>query len=364
MIQIRNKPIFKPLNHALYDLPTSLNLNYFYNYGSILSGCLVVQLLTGFFLASHYICDVNLAFDRISHIIRDLNNGWIMRLVHANGASLFFACLYIHVGRGLYYSSYRNHKTWASGVILFVLSILIAFIGYVLVWGQISYWAATVITNLLRVIPYIGKTVVEWLWGGFSIGLPTLTRFYALHFIAPLILTVLVIVHLVLLHEKLTAGPSGLKNFDDIVWFHPYYSISDACTVIILFFSLFAMLTFFPYTLLDPENFQEANNIITPEHILPEWYFLPFYAILRRIPNKLLGVIALLLRLLVLLTLPFLSIKKCRAFRPIHKVIYWIFLANFLILGWIGIIPVEDPFIMIGLVSSFMYFLFVIIKNI
>ncbi len=364
MIQIRNKPILKPLNHALYDLPTSLNLNYFYNYGSILGGCLAVQLLTGFFLARHYISDVNLAFDSIRHIMRDLNNGWIIRLIHANGASLFFACLYVHVGRGLYYSSYRNYKTWSSGVILFVLRILIAFMGYVLVWGQMSYWAATVITNLLRVIPYIGKTIVEWLWGGFSIGLPTLTRFYALHFISPLILTVLVIIHLVLLHEKLTAGPRGLKNFDDIVWFHPYYSISDACTVIALFFSLFAILTFFPYTLLDPENFQEANNIITPEHILPEWYFLPFYAILRRIPNKLLGVIALLLRLLILLTLPFLPMKKCRSFSPIHKFLFWVFIANFLILGWIGIMPVEDPFIIIGLVSSFVYFLLVVIKNI
>lgn len=364
MLQIRNQSVLKLLNHALYDLPTSVNLNYLYNYGSILSGCLGIQLLTGFFLASHYVSDVNLAFDSISHIIRDLSGGWAMRLIHANGASVFFICLYVHVGRGLYYSSYRNHKTWFSGVILFVLSILIAFMGYVLVWGQMSYWAATVITNLLRVIPYIGKTIVEWLWGGFSIGLPTLTRFYSLHFISPLILSALVMVHLVLLHEKLTAGPRGVKNFDDIVWFHPYYSISDLCTVVIMIFSLFFIITFFPYVLLDPENFQEANTIITPEHILPEWYFLPFYAILRRIPNKLLGVVALLLSLLVLLVLPFLSMKRCRSFNPIQKVLFWVFLSNFIILGWIGIMPVEDPFIFIGIVSSVFYFLLVIISHI
>ena len=364
MIQLRNQSLLKVANNALYDVPASINLQNFYNYGSMLGGCLVIQLLTGFFLATHFVPYTTLAFDSIRHITRDLKIGWLIRLIHANGASIFFACIYIHVGRGLYFSSYRNHKTWFSGIILFVLRILIAFIGYVLVWGQMSYWAATVITNLLRVIPYIGKTLVEWLWGGFAIGLPTLTRFYSLHFIAPLILTVLVLAHLALLHEKLTLGPRGVRNFDDIVWFHPYYSWSDSVTVTIIFIMLFTLVTFFPYSLLDPENFQEANTIITPEHILPEWYFLPFYAILRRIPNKLLGVIMLVISLLILFIPSFINIQRSRTFEPFNKIFFWIFLSNFLFLGWIGRIPVEDPFIWIGQISTCLYFLLMILKKI
>lgn len=356
MIALRNKGVIKFLTQGLYDLPTSVNLNYFYNYGSISGICLVTQIVTGFFLATHYVGGVSLAFDSISHIVRDLSNGWFLRLIHANGASFFFICIYIHVGRSLYYSSYLNYKTWFSGVLIFVLSILIAFMGYVLVWGQISYWAATVITNLLSVIPYVGTVVVEWLWGGFSIGGPTLTRFYVLHFIAPFILVVLFIIHLIFLHGKLTAGPRGVKNWDDISWFHPYYTWSDFSTVLVIFLLLFVILDFYPYTLLDPENFQEANIIITPEHILPEWYFLPFYAILRSIPNKLLGVVALLASLLILLLLPLSTILFCRAFSPWHKVWYWIFVANFIFLGYIGIIPVEDPYSYIGLLSSIGYY--------
>nr|YP_004581402.1 cytochrome b [Tubulipora flabellaris]ACB12465.1 cytochrome b [Tubulipora flabellaris] len=364
MLQLRQKEGLKLATSALYDLPTSINLNYFYNYGSMLGGCLAIQLITGFLLATHFVPHILFSFDSISHITRDLKMGWLMRLIHANGASMFFACIYMHVGRGLYFSSYRNYKTWATGVVLFVLSILTAFMGYVLVWGQMSYWAATVITNLLSVIPIIGKTLVEWLWGGFAIGLPTLTRFYALHFIAPFVLTVLVLIHLILLHEKLTPGPSGLANYDDMVWFHPYFSLSDGTTVLMMLFIFMAFVTFFPFTFLDPENFLEANTMMTPEHILPEWYFLPFYAILRSIPNKLLGVVMLLLSLLVLLILPFLNMKRCRSFSPFHKILFWFFLSNFLFLGWIGMMPVEDPFIVMGLISTVFYFFLITVKNV
>uniref|UniRef100_A0AAU8L1G2 Cytochrome b n=1 Tax=Bryozoa sp. TaxID=2813608 RepID=A0AAU8L1G2_9BILA len=363
MSQLRNKSILKMSNHALYDLPTSISLNYFYNYGSMLSGCFVVQMITGFLLVSHFVPHIIFAFDSISHISRDLSWGWLMRLSHANGASMFFICIYIHLGRGLYFSSYRNHKTWLSGVILFILSILIAFLGYVLVWGQMSYWAATVITNLLSVIPYIGKILVEWLWGGFAIGLPTLTRFLSMHFISPLILLCLIFIHLILLHEKLTPGPSGLHNYDDMTWFHPYFSLSDGATLIIMMVNLFLIITFFPYMFLDPENFQEANTMMTPEHILPEWYFLPFYAILRSIPNKLLGVMMLLLSMVVLFLLPYLNMKQSRIFSPVHKILFYLSLFNFLFLGWIGMMPVENPFIMMGLVSTYLYFLLILIKN-
>lgn len=360
----KRKPLNKVLNEHILNLPVALNLNYFYNYGSILGGCFAIQVISGFLLSIFFESHVSYAFDRTIKIFSDTYFGSFLRLMHANGASIFFACIYIHIGRGLYYSSYIKKKTWFSGIVIFILRILIAFIGYVLVWGQISYWATTVITNLLRVIPYIGPIVVEWVWGSFSVSSPTFSRFFSLHFILPLLLLVLILRHIILIHEKLTFGPRGLNNYDDIIPFKNYFTSSDSITFFLILFFLMLFLVFYPYVFLDPENFQKCDTIITPEHILPEWYFLPFYAILRRVPNKLLGVIILLIRLLTIFILPFLNINSCRVFQPLIKILFWCFLANFLFLGWIGIKPVEEPYIIIGIISIFIYFLFIFLINI
>nr|BAI76993.1 cytochrome b [Antennarius striatus] len=354
----KTHPIFKIVNNAIIDLPTPLNISVWWNFGSLLGLCLATQILTGLFLAMHYAPSIDAAFSSVVHICRDVNYGWLIRNLHANGASFFFICIYLHIGRGLYYGSYLNKQTWNIGVILLLLVMMTAFVGYVLPWGQMSFWGATVITNLLSAIPYIGTTLVQWIWGGFSVDNATLTRFFAFHFLFPFVLVAATLVHLLFLHETGSNNPLGLNSNADKVPFHPYFSYKDLLGFIIILMSLVTLALFNPNLLGDPDNFTPANPLVTPPHIKPEWYFLFAYAILRSIPNKLGGVMALLASILVLMIVPFLHTCEQRAmtFRPTGQPLFWLLVANVLVLTWIGGMPVEHPFTIIGQVASFLYF--------
>nr|YP_001936222.1 cytochrome b [Buthus occitanus]ACA66076.1 cytochrome b [Buthus occitanus] len=359
-MSLRKKhPILKLVNSSLVDLPSPVNISYFWNFGSLLGFCLAFQILTGLFLAFHYTADVNLAFSSVSHICRDVNFGWILRNLHLNGASIFFVCLYFHIGRGIYFGSFKFHFTWMTGVVIFLLTMITAFLGYVLPWGQMSFWGATVITNLVSAVPYLGSDVVQWLWGGFSVDNPTLTRFFSFHFLFPFLIIGGVLVHLIFLHETGSGNPLGVSSDYDKAPFHPYFSLKDLFGVLFLFIFLMSISLLKPNLLSDPENFIPANPLVTPVHIQPEWYFLFAYAILRSIPNKLGGVIALVLSVLILMLLSISSSKhRSFSFSLSNRILFWMLVNNFLLLTWIGARPVETPFILIGQVLSISYFSF------
>jgi len=354
----RSHPLVKIARGSLVDLPTPASISFLWNYGSLLGMVLISQLVTGVFLSIHYTADVSIRFDSVIHILRDVNNGWFMRVLHINGASLFLIFIYLHIARGLYYRVFSsNPVVWLRGVIIFLILIATAFMGYVLPWGQMRFWGATVITNLLSAIPYLGGMLVEWLWGGFSVGNATLTRFFSLHFLLPFILLALVIVHLLFLHEGGRSSPGGVKPSWERVPFHPLFSSKDLLGFLVSFLLFLLLVVDSPYLLGDPDNFTAANPLSTPEHIQPEWYFLFAYAILRSIPNKLGGVVALVLSIV---SLVFLSLGRrvylSTRFSPSTKVFFWAFSSSFLILTWIGANPVEPPFEAIGQVFSFLYF--------
>nr|QXX99455.1 cytochrome b [Aconurella prolixa] len=363
-----NKPLRKSdkimsiINSSLVDLPAPINLSAWWNFGSLLGLCLMIQLITGIMLSMHYSANVELAFNSVSHIMRDVNYGWLMRNIHSNGASMFFICIYLHVGRGIYYGSYHLNKTWNMGIVIMLTTMATAFLGYVLPWGQMSFWGATVITNLLSALPYIGTMLVNWIWGGFSVDNATLSRFFSLHFILPFIIAMLTIIHLFFLHTTGSNNPMGINSNLDKIPFHPFFSIKDIMGFSMTISVLMIITMFSPYMLSDPDNFTPANPMVTPVHIQPEWYFLFAYAILRSIPNKLGGVMALFLSIIILAILPFSMNTKFKGiqFYPINQINFWLFISTVMLLTWIGAKPVEYPFTVTGIILTLMYFLYFI----
>jgi len=364
-LSLLKQPIFSPLNDHLIEYPTPSNLSYWWGFGSLAGICLMIQILTGIFLAMHYTPHVDLAFLSVEHIMRDVEGGWFLRYMHANGASMFFIVVYLHMFRGLYYGSYASPRelVWIVGVVIFLLMILTAFIGYVLPWGQMSFWGATVITSLASAIPVVGDEITHWLWGGFSVDNATLNRFFSLHYLLPFIIAGASIVHLAALHQYGSNNPLGSLGTVDKVPFYPYFYSKDLVGWIAfaLFFSLFVY--FYPNLLGHADNYIPANPMSTPAHIVPEWYFLPVYAILRSIPNKLGGVAAIGLVFVSLLALPFINTSAIRSssFRPLHKKLFWLIVADCLLLGWIGCQPVEAPYVTIGQLASVFFFFYFLV---
>nr|APB02815.1 cytochrome b [Lytta caraganae] len=356
-------PAIKIINNSLIDLPSPTNISLLWNFGSLLGLCLGIQIVTGIFLAIHYCPNVDMAFNSVIHICRDVNYGWLIRTLHANGASFFFINIYAHVGRGIYYSSYNLVHTWMIGVMILFLVMATAFLGYVLPWGQMSFWGATVITNLLSAIPYLGTSIVQWIWGGFAVDNATLTRFFSFHFLLPFIVSAMVLIHLLFLHQTGSNNPLGTNSNIDKIPFHPYFSFKDIMGLLYNFCLIILSLTN-PYLLGDPDNFIPANPLVTPVHIQPEWYFLFAYAILRSIPNKLGGVIALVMSIAILLILPFTNKKKFMSnqFYPMNKILFWTMVSIVTLLTWIGAQPVEDPYILTGQLLTILYFTYYIIN--
>nr|YP_009740704.1 cytochrome b [Euparatettix bimaculatus]QID03666.1 cytochrome b [Euparatettix bimaculatus] len=354
----KTHPIIKIINNSLMDLPTPMNISMWWNLGSLLGLCLMIQIITGLFLAMHYTADIEMAFKSVIHMCRDVNNGWLLRTLHMNGASMFFICLYLHVGRGLYYNSFMLKETWTIGVIILLLTMATAFIGYVLPWGQMSFWGATVITNLLSAIPYVGNQIVQWIWGGFAVDNPTLSRFFSLHFIMPFMIMAMSMIHLMFLHQTGSNNPLGMNSNSEKIPFHPFFSIKDSITMLIIMMMLMMISLTYPYVMGDPDNFIPANPLVTPPHIQPEWYFLFAYAILRSIPNKLGGVIALMMSIMITLIMPFYNKSNFQGsqFYPINQILFWTMVTTVILLTWIGKQPVEDPYIIVGQGLTMMYF--------
>nr|BDQ44180.1 cytochrome b [Amynthas corticis] len=357
-------PAIKIINGSLIDLPAPNNISIWWNYGSLLGLCLVIQIATGLFLSMHYSPNIEMAFSSVAHISRDVNYGWLLRSIHANGASMFFLFIYLHAGRGLYYGSFNLQETWNLGVILFILTMATAFTGYVLPWGQMSFWGATVITNLFSAIPYIGKSLVEWIWGGFAVDNATLNRFFSFHFILPFIIIGATILHIMFLHQTGSNNPIGINADSERIPFHSYYSIKDALGYMMAITGLSCLVLFEPNLFTDPENFLMSNPLVTPIHIKPEWYFLWMYAILRSIPNKLGGVLALFAAIVVMFIMPLttMSNKRSLSFYPMNQLLFWILATSWAVLTWIGGRPVEDPYITIGQTFTSLYFLYFILN--
>nr|URX54485.1 cytochrome b [Neotermes sp. 8 AB-2022a] len=356
-----NHPLMKIINGALIDLPTPTNISAWWNFGSLLGVCLTIQIITGLFLAMHYCPNTEMAFSSVAHICRDVNYGWILRTLHANGASMFFICIYLHIGRNMYYGSYKLMHTWSIGVVILFTTMATAFLGYVLPWGQMSFWGATVITNLLSAVPYMGTDLVQWVWGGFAVDNATLTRFFALHFLMPFVITAMVMIHLLFLHQTGSNNPMGLKSDTDKMPFHPYFTMKDIAGLIILIMVLSTLSLSDPYLLGDPDNFTPANPLVTPVHIQPEWYFLFAYAILRSIPNSLGGVIALVASIAILFIMPMYKSKfSGTQFYPMNQTMFWMMTNTVILLTWIGARPVEDPYIITGQILTVIYFMYYI----
>nr|ASL06217.1 cytochrome b [Lymantria dispar dispar]AST23695.1 cytochrome b [Lymantria dispar asiatica]AST23708.1 cytochrome b [Lymantria dispar japonica]AST23734.1 cytochrome b [Lymantria dispar]AST23721.1 cytochrome b [Lymantria dispar japonica] len=360
----KSNPLIKILNNSLIDLPSPSNISYWWNFGSLLALCLITQIITGLFLTMYYTANIELAFYSVNYICRNVNYGWLIRTLHANGASLFFICIYLHIGRGIYYESFNLKQTWMIGVMIFFLLMGTAFMGYVLPWGQMSFWGATVITNLLSAIPYLGTMLVNWIWGGFAVDNATLTRFYTFHFLFPFIILMMTMIHLLFLHQTGSNNPLGINSNYDKIPFHPFFTFKDLLGAIMLISFLIFLSLSNPYLLGDPDNFIPANPLVTPIHIQPEWYFLFAYAILRSIPNKLGGVIALVMSILILIILPFTFNKKIQGiqFYPLNQIMFWSLLTTIILLTWIGARPVEDPYIITGQILTVIYFSFYIIN--
>ena len=355
-------PILSTLENTLKKHPYPKNLNYWWNFGSIAGIALLVQILSGLFLAMHYVPNTKLAFDSVEHIMRDVNYGWLIRYIHAVGASMFFVALYAHMTRGLYYGSYRSPREvlWWVGIVIFLLTMATAFMGYVLPWGQMSFWGATVITNLFSAIPVVGESIVTWLWGGYSVDNPTLNRFFVLHFLMPFVIVGVVLLHLVALHQTGSNNPSGvpMKSKKDAISFHPYFTIKDLVGFVAFFLVFGYFLFFYPNSLGHPDNYIPANPMVTPAHIVPEWYFLPFYAILRAVPDKLGGVLMMFGAIVLLFFLPYLDKSPVRsgAYRPLFKKFFYLFIVNFCLLGWLGKSPAEGWYILASRLSTLYYY--------
>nr|ACC38269.1 cytochrome b [Formica paralugubris]ACC38272.1 cytochrome b [Formica paralugubris]ACC38275.1 cytochrome b [Formica paralugubris] len=354
-----NKNLINFMKMSLMNLPSPVNISYLWNFGSLLGLFLMIQIISGFFLSMHYCPNTNFAFFSIIHIIQNVKLGWLIHNIHINGASMFFICMYLHISRSLYYNSYKLINTWLIGVSIYLLSMATAFLGYVLPWGQMSFWGATVITNLVSTIPYIGNLMVQWIWGGFSINNATLNRFYSIHFILPFIIMMMVMLHLFFLHTTGSSNPLGINSNLYKIPFHIYFSIKDMLGFMIFLFFFWLINIEYPYIFSDPDNFIPANPMVTPIHIQPEWYFLFAYAILRSIPNKLGGVIALLSSIIILYFLPLINVKlNSFTFYPINQIMYWIFSNTFILLTWAGSQVIEYPFIIITQIMSYIYFMY------
>nr|QFQ01342.1 cytochrome b [Nematocarcinus gracilis] len=360
----KSHPLFSIANGALVDLPAPANISILWNFGSLLGLCLILQIATGLFLAMHYTAHIDLAFSSLAHICRDVNYGWLLRTLHANGASFFFICLYMHIGRGMYYGSFMFMHTWSIGVVLLFLTMATAFLGYVLPWGQMSFWGATVITNLFSAIPYIGTDLVQWIWGGFAVDNATLTRFFTFHFLFPFAIAAAVMVHVLFLHQTGSNNPLGISSQVDKIPFHPYFSFKDIVGFVVMLMALVMLTLLNPYLLGDPDNFIPANPLVTPAHIQPEWYFLFAYAILRSIPNKLGGVIALAMSVAILFILPFTHKAKFQSltFYPLNQIMFWSMVVVVMLLTWIGARPVEDPYVLTGQILTVVYFAYYLLN--